>query len=408
MHHAVAPEGSERPRSRWRATLDYYRRRAWRWGRVLAEHRPGTVRLHAGPRRVLVVRLDAIGDFVMWSGAARALRQWLGSDTHVTLVANALWADLARDPGVADQVWPVQRPLLEWDAAYRAELRARVHAGGFALAINAVFTREMMLGDSVVRWSRARERVGSAGDSLLLPPRERRWADGWYTRLLPASDSHMHETERHAEFLRALGVPLTAVPAPVVPVHHAAPNGLADLREGYFIVFPGASLAEKRWAPRNFAVVARYVQQQTGWRPVLLGDVPDSPVTREVAALVPGAIDLSGKTTVPELASAIQRARLVLTNDTSAAHLAAVSGVPAVCIVGGGHWRRFLPYPASLGLVADLVEVVSMVQDMTCFNCNWRCVLPHVDGEALPCVSRVPVERVIGAVDRVLSRVVVA
>jgi ADP-heptose:LPS heptosyltransferase len=97
----------------------------------------------------------------------------------------------------------------------------------------------------------------------------------------------------------------------------------------------------------------------------------------------------------------------VLTNDTSAVHLAAATGVPAVCITGGGHWRRFVPYPASLGIVADLVEVVSMEQDMTCFNCDWRCVLPHVNGEALPCVSRVPVARVIEAVDRVLSHVMV-
>lgn len=52
--------------------------------------------------------------------------------------------------------------------------------------------------------------------------------------------------------------------------------------------------------------------------------------------------------------------------------------------------------------------MVSLEQDMTCFSRNWRCVLPRVAGEALPCVSRVPLERVIGAVDRVLSRLVVA
>ncbi len=405
MRRDVVPALSGRAPPRWRATLAHYRRRAWRWGRLLAEYRPGTAHPHAGPRRVLVVRLDAIGDFVLWSGAAKVLRAWLGADTHVTLVANAVWADLAKDAGIADELWPVQGRALEWDAQYRAELRARVHGGGFAVAINTVFSREMMHGDSVVRWSRARERIGSVGTSSLLPPLERRWADGWYTRLLPASGVVMHEVERHAEFLSALGVPLTTVPAPVLHLAHAAPEALAALREGYFVVFPGASLAEKRWSPRNFAAVARHVQQQTGWRAVLMGDVRDAPVTREVAALLPGAIDLVGATTVPELASAIQRSRLVLANDTSAVHLAAATGVPAVCIAGGGHWRRFVPYPASLGAVAELVDVVSMVQDMPCFNCDWRCVLPHVRGEALPCVSRVPLEQVIGAVDRVLSRV---
>lgn len=408
MRQTVPPSLARgRDSSLW-PTFSHYRRRAWRWGRVFGEYRPGTVRPRPGQRRVLLVRFDAIGDFVLWSGAAKEMRRWLGPDTHVTLAANAVWADLARDAGIADEVWPVQRQLIEWDARYRAELRARVQGGQFALAINPVFTREMMLGDSVVRWSRSPERIGSVGEGLLLPPHERRWADPWYTRLLPASGEWMHESERNGEFLRALGVPLTGVPLPSLSVHHGLPERLEELREGFFVVFPGASQPARRWAWQDFAAAARYVQQQTGWRAVLLGDASDAPTTRAVADKVPGAIDLAGQTSVRELASVIRQSRLVLTNDTAAVHLAAATGVRSVCITGGGHWKRFVPYPASLGAVAELVEVVSMEQDMTCFNCNWRCVLPHVALEALPCVSRVPLERVIGAVDRVLSRMVVA
>lgn len=393
---------------RFLSTIRHYRRRAWRWGRVLAEYRPGIVRPRAGQRRVLLVRLDAIGDFVLWSGAAKVLRAWLGPDTHVTLAASASWADLARDAEIADEVWPVRRERLEGDSSYRDELRARTAGGRFAMVINPRHTREMLFGDSLVRWSRAPERIGSVGEGHLLPDRERWWADGWYTRLTVASSAPLHETERHAEFMRALGIPVTHVPEPSLRVYHRPLEGLDDLPNGYFVVFPGASLAEKRWPPQRFAAVARYVQDRTGWRPVLLGDHLDAPLTRAVAAEVPGAIDLTGETSVPVLASVIQSARLVLSNDTSAVHLAAATGVPAVVVVGGWQWNRFLPYPDVLGEVAARVHVVSMEQDMACFNCDWRCVQPHVVGEALPCVSRVPLERVIGAVDRVLSRVAVA
>jgi len=404
MRQAVPMRMEPWPALRLRTAIQYYARHSWRWWRVLYEYRHGTSRPVAGRKRVLIVRLDAIGDFVLWSGAAKALRRWFGPETHVTLAANAAWADLARDADIADEVWPVRRRMLEWDPHYRSVMQARVHGGNFAVAINSVFSREMMLGDSMVRWSRAPERIGSTGEGLLLPARERAWADGWYTTLTPASPDWMHEWERNVEFLRALGVPLEPVPTPELFIHPRELAGLGDLPEGYFIVFPGASLPERQWGTREFAAVARHVRQRTGWRPVLLGDGGDAAVCDAVAADLPGAINLAGETSVPVFASIVARSRLVLTNETSAVHLAAAAGVPTVCITGGGHWDRFVPYPASLKALATFIEVVSMAQEMTCFKCNWRCVLPHVAGQALPCVSHVPLDRVVAGVDRMLSR----
>lgn len=391
------------PLPRVSQTLRYYLRRARRWRQVITEYRPGTVRSAPGRRRVLVVRLDAIGDFVLWSGAARALRTWLGPDTHVTLAANATWADLARDAEIADEVWPVRRGALEHDSRYRTEMRLRVEGGRFDLAINPRYTREMLMGDSVMRWSRARDRIGMVGEGLLLPEGERRWADRWYTQLLPSSAEFMHESERHAEFLRGIGVPLPGVPAPSLNVPQLLRAEDEQLSRAYFVVFAGASEPEKRWSPEAFAEVARHVQRRTGWQPVLLGDNADLEPTNAVAALLPGALNLAGRTSVPIFASLIQGSRLVMTNDTSAVHLAAATGVHAICIGGGWHWQRFVPYPASLGEIAHRVHVVSMVDEMTCFKCNGHCIIPHPPHSARPCISRVPVARAIATADDVLS-----
>ena len=58
--------------------------------------------------------------------------------------------------------------------------------------------------------------------------------------------------------------------------------------------------------------------------------------------------------------------------------------------------------------VPQRIRAISMAQDSTSFNGTWRCVQPHVALEALRSASRVPHERVIGAVNRVLSQMVVA
>jgi ADP-heptose:LPS heptosyltransferase len=384
-------------------TLRYYQRRTMRWVHVLIEGRPGTVRPSRGQRRVLVVRLDAIGDFVLWSGAARALREWLGPETHVTLAANAAWADLARDANIADEVWPMRRGPLEMNRRYRADMHARVRAGGFSLTINPRYTREMLFGDSVVRWSRAAERIGMVGESVLLPARERRWADGWYTTLYPTTRESMHEAERHLDFLRALGLSLDRLPPPCFSVPKLPPDSELARLGPYFVVFVGASLAEHRWPASRFAEVARAIEQRTGWRPMLLGDLSDIALTATVAAQLPRAANLTGVTTVPVLASLIQGSRLVLTNDTAAVHLAAATGVHAVCIAGGWHWDRFVPYPESLGAIAGRVHAVSMIDEMPCFRCNGYCTLPHSAGQPRPCLDRVSVERVMATVDHVLN-----
>jgi len=403
MRQAVPSPFEQWPLPRVRETFRYYLRRARRWGQVLTEYRPGLTHPLPGKRRVLVVRLDAIGDFVLWSGAARALRAWLGPDAHVTLAANATWADLARDANIADEVWPVRRGALEMDGTYRAEMRRRVAGGRFDLAINPRYTREMLFGDSMMRWTRAKDRIGMIGEGLLLPERERRWADTWYTQLLPTSAEFMHESERHAEFLRGIGVPLAGIPAPSLNVPHLSVAEGEELAGDYFVVFPGASLLEHRWAPSGFADVALHIQRRTGWRPVLLGDNADLGLTNAVAASVPGAVNLAGRTSVPIFASLIQGARLVVTNDTSAVHLAAATGVHAICITGGWHWQRFVPYPESLGEIAQRVHAVSMVDEMSCFKCNGNCIIPHPPRSPRPCISRVTVARAIATVDDVLS-----
>lgn len=394
-------------RRRVRDALSFRLWRAWRWWRVVSEgwgplQDPRAVRA-AGVRRALVVRLDAIGDFVVWTGAARALREWLGPNTHVTLAANAVWADVARTQGVADEVWVVDRGALEWDGAYRSALRRRVAAAGFDLAINPRWTREMMLADSVMRWSRAPQRIGLVGDDVLFSPRDRRRADAWYTTLHPSSRMHMHELERHVEFLRALGASVGGVPAPKVDVA-ALPGGheFPGL-ERYFVVSPGASALPHRWPAPAFAELARAVQALTGWRAVVVGDAGERNIAAVVAEAVPGALNLAGETSVPALIRLIHGARLVLTNDTAAVHLAAATGVRAVCIAGGWHWHRFVPYPASIGALADRVHTVSLADEMPCFGCRGYCSLPHRAGEARPCVDRVSIERALAMVNHVLS-----
>lgn len=110
--------------------------------------------------------------------------------------------------------------------------------------------------------------------------------------------------------------------------------------------------------------------------------------------------NLAGKTSLGQLAAILAHARLVLTNDTSAAHIGPEVGVPTVCILGGGHYGRFLPYD----LLDARLAPRAVSHRMDCFGCNWRCIYGTEIGQPFPCVTKVSVEDVWDAVEDVLGR----
>ena len=341
-------------------------------------------------RRLLIVRVDLIGDFVLWIPAARALRavypreQW-----QITLAANALWADLAVKQGIFDEVWPVDTWRLVASPGYRYRTLRRVRAARFDVAIEPTYSRGRLRGDALIRASGAPVRIGSQGDCSNTGPWLKRITDRWYTRLIASDPAPMMELRRNAEFVKGLGgsgkmeIPKLIIEENVLP---------AELRDTeYFVLFPGASISGKRWPLERFAETAQHVTRQYRWQGVVCGGAADKLLAEKLCrmASVP-LLNLVGLTSLDQLATILAHARLVLTNDTSAAHIGPAVGAPTVCILGGGHYGRFLPYDLPDAPLAP--RAVS--HHMDCFGCNWRCIYRVRNGAPFPCVDNVSVAKV--------------
>ena len=108
----------------------------------------------------------------------------------------------------------------------------------------------------------------------------------------------------------------------------------------------------------------------------------------------PNLIDLTGKTTLDETMLIVMNSSLVIGNETGLTHLGYLSGVPTVCILGGGHFGRFLPWN-------EFNDVVKCVYNkMDCFQCGWRCKYVNLNkGEVPPCIKNIKPEKVINAIN---------
>lgn len=129
----------------------------------------------------------------------------------------------------------------------------------------------------------------------------------------------------------------------------ARPPACASLVEGEYLVFhPGSAWPGKRWPPAHWAGLASRCVE-AGLRIVFTGAPDERPLMdRILGEMAPAArnasIDCAGLTDLPGAAWICAHARLVVTGDTVAMHLAAASGAPTLSLFGASNPVETGPY----------------------------------------------------------------
>ncbi len=353
------------------------------------------VRKGRGAGKVLVLRMDALGDFVVWQDAAPALRA-LYPGAEITLVGNKTWQELAAQVPAFDRVWGMDRKKFVTDPLYRFRFLARVRHEGFGTLINPIFSRDFLWSDTLARASGASERVCHSGDFSIITPPLMRLVDSWYTRVIRSHPEPRQELERNADFVRALGAADFRADLPVLPRTPGLPEGFPT--GDYYVLVPGAGKAYRQWPLENYARLARRLHERTGWTGIVVGAGQDRPLGERLAADEGAAIeDWTGRTSLPDLIRVIAGARLVVGSETSGLHMAAALATPSVCIIGGGHYGRYVPYRTERPTARPLPMAAS--HPMPCFGCDWACIYKVPPDQPKPCVAGITLEAVWQAVE---------
>lgn len=112
----------------------------------------------------------------------------------------------------------------------------------------------------------------------------------------------------------------------------------------YLLLNPWTSCQSRNYDQGRFAAATLELAEITNWPVVVTGVAAFRDRSHSlIEALSPYAIDLIGRTTLPQLAAMIANAKLVLTNNTSTMHLADATRTPSVVMFAGteyeSQWR---------------------------------------------------------------------
>jgi ADP-heptose:LPS heptosyltransferase len=283
---------------------------------ALARRRPRLLpaKRASAPRRILVIRLSALGDFVQSLGPFAAIRRHHAAD-HVALLTTAPFAEFAAGLGCFDEVLIDRRPkpfaLREW-----WQLRRQLRHG---------------------RFDRVYDLQTSQRSSGYLRLFARHSRPEWSGIAAGCSHPHanldrdrQHTINKQAEQLLMAGIhptPLATIPAP----RGELPAELAG-RE-FVVLVPGSSphRLAKRWPVSWYGELARRLAD-LGYAPVVVGTKEERGLAAQIANPCPEAVDLTGRTGLEELAALVRNARLTVGNDTGVCHLAAAAGSPVVVL----------------------------------------------------------------------------
>jgi heptosyltransferase-2 len=106
----------------------------------------------------------------------------------------------------------------------------------------------------------------------------------------------------------------------------------------------GSAVPQKRWPAKRFAAVADYFAEQ-GYTCVFFGGSMDEQMVQEATGQMKyNAIIATGKFSIGELAAAIRRCSLFITNDSGPMHVAVSQHVPLVALYGPSNPKFYGPY----------------------------------------------------------------
>lgn len=300
-------------------------------------------------KKVLLFRLDLIGDYLMTRPFFESLRKdgrWLGYQFY--FAGNQQVKDLALslDKSVFDGFYWIDRSKFINSLGYRFRVLKEIRNQGFEVVLYPSHTRQYWL-ESVVRVTGASRKYCGQAVGKYMSDYEKYLTDSLYSEMVPTGEGVVFEFYRNRSFFAYFSSYSADVQS--LRINSIQPEKRNET--GFTIAFAmGASTPERRWPVAAFARLARKLHEQFAPEFYLLGGKAEGILESGLKTLLPEISFqcLSGKLSISESMQVLGKVDLLISNESAPVHMAATMGTPCVCISQGNHFGRWNPYPSEI------------------------------------------------------------
>jgi lipopolysaccharide heptosyltransferase I len=332
--------------------------------------------------RILIVKLSAIGDCLLASPVASALRNSF-PDAHIGWVVHEHCSGVIRENPNLNRVHTLPRKKLYANLPrLRTELRAEKY--DIVIDLQGLFKSGL-----VSLLSGAKQRYG--------PKEAREGANLFYNHLVKRGLGEEHVVPGYLRFATELGAKWEDEPQMLMPFGQKELDKVNQLvsfssADSYVVINPSAGKVIKQWSPEQFAQVGIALAKSRGAKLLITGAPADRHLADQILATIGGqasVTDLTGKTNLNELAALLSKVDLFIGGDTGPMHIAQAAGTRVLAIFGPTD-------PKTLGPRHPKHRIVTL--NLECAPCRHReCPIGHL------CLKNLEVNQVVRVAEEMLD-----
>ena len=332
----------------------------------------------ASVRKILVIKLRAIGDVLLSTVVLPGLRQEF-PDSTIDFLCEIPAAGVIQGNPYIDHAL-----IFDAKSENGLSLITRIRKQKYDLVIDLFGNPRSAV---VTLFSNARYRVGYRFS----------WRRYCYSIVVNPRGGEVHNAEFNLDAVRFLGVPVSGQ-SPYFPLTEEARLFAEEfvkannLENSFLIaVNAGGGWYTKKWRPDHYASLLRRCCDEFDVRAVLVWGPGELDVVRAISEKIGHRGIITPPTTIPQLGAVLKRCTMMVTNDSGPMHIAAALGVPVVAVFGPTN-------PLLQGPLGSHSEVVRK-EDLDCLACNLTaCPIGN------PCMEALSVDQVYRTVKKFIEQ----
>jgi ADP-heptose:LPS heptosyltransferase len=297
-----------------------------------------TDKSHDPKKKILIVKPDAIGDYIMFRNCIEEIKKSKKYKGYkIYLLGNNLWKNISDniDRKNLEKSYFIDHKKL-YNKNYLRELVEKLNKENFELIAHPVFHRQFIV-DGMIKKIKAKEKIGYSGKSFHQGSLETKVSDRAYTKLI--STTQNLEFDKCRDFFSKIINEEISLKNPKINIKRKQKN--------YIIVNPGSSVEFRRWKPGNFAKTIDHLIEKYRSKVYIIGSKSELELGIKVRDLSKNKskIEIYNGKSLMEVLNLIAGSRGVVSNDTSTTHMAVALGKKVYCITCGVGYKTAYPYP---------------------------------------------------------------